>query len=171
MLKKIPKDIYVAVSGGVDSMSILNFLSRNHSVSVLHFNHKTEHGFLAQNFLEQFCKDNNTKIIIGHLNNNKPKKESPEEFWRKERYKFFDQYQDKPIITAHHLDDVLEWWLFSTIHGGIPKLIKYNNRNIIRPFLITEKKDLLEWSIRKEVPFETDQSNFDLRYKRNAIRS
>ena len=40
---KLPRKISVAVSGGVDSMVALDFLKRNHVVTVLHYNHGTGH--------------------------------------------------------------------------------------------------------------------------------
>ena len=36
---RLPREICVAVSGGVDSMVALEFLRKNHYVTVLHFNH------------------------------------------------------------------------------------------------------------------------------------
>jgi hypothetical protein len=40
---KLPRNIYLACSGGVDSMAALDFLRRNHRVHVLHFDHRTAH--------------------------------------------------------------------------------------------------------------------------------
>ena len=54
---KLPHRVYVACSGGVDSMAAVDFLSRKHDVFVLHFNHGTEHGHKAMQFVEKYCKE------------------------------------------------------------------------------------------------------------------
>ena len=49
LLGKIPDKIYVACSGGVDSMAALSFLNnKKRDVAVAHFDHGTEHGIRAQ---------------------------------------------------------------------------------------------------------------------------
>ena len=51
---KLPRKIYVACSGGIDSMAALDFLKRNHDVFVLYFNHGTHHGMKAMKFLDKY---------------------------------------------------------------------------------------------------------------------
>lgn len=171
LLKPVENKVYVAASGGCDSMAALSFLSNSprRTVEVLYFNHSTEYSNLAEEVVERFCADKNIKLYKGKLTETKDKRKSPEEFWREQRYKFFNDFKDKPIITAHHLDDVIEWYLFSSFNGN-PKLINYQRENIIRPFLLSEKKDLYEWCLKHNVPYLEDQSNKDTRYARNRIR-
>lgn len=166
---KIPRDIYIAVSGGLDSMAALDFLRRNHMVSVLYFNHNTEYSNSTESLVKNFCLNNKINFISEKLKDNKPKNKSLEEFWRDQRYGFFNNFKDKKIITAHHLDDVVEWWIFSSING-LPKLIKYSRDNIIRPFLLTEKFELAAWCKNKQVPWAEDLSNCDIKFARNRIR-
>jgi tRNA(Ile)-lysidine synthase len=90
-----------------------------------------------------------------------------EEHWRDERYKFFDNFGT--VITAHHLDDCIETYLFSTMHGE-PKLIPMIRKNVVRPFLTTPKSEFFNWVMRKDLPFCHDTSNDDDKYKRNYIR-
>ena len=171
ILNKIDKNIYIAVSGGVDSMAALSFLSNKNKrfIEVLFFNHNTEYSNAAEKLVEDFCTKNNITIHKDKLIEQKDKRKSPEEFWRDERYKFFNKFKDKQIITAHHLDDVIEWYLFSSINGE-SKLINYQRGNIVRPFLLTEKKDLLNWCLKNNIPYLEDQSNKDIKYSRNRIR-
>ena len=82
--------------------------------------------------------------------------------------KFFNSLKGS-VVTCHHLQDCIEWWLFTSMNG-IPRTIPSKNRNIIRPFLITEKSNILSWASRKNVPFVEDPSNIDERYSRNIIR-
>jgi tRNA(Ile)-lysidine synthase len=168
-LGTIPNTVAVACSGGVDSMAILSFLKNGKKdVSCLYFNHGTRHSINTEQFVVAYCKENNIPCIVGHIKNEKHKSESLEEYWRNERYKFFNSI-DLPIITCHHVDDVVETWLFTCMNGN-PFLIPYKNKNIIRPFLITEKQDFINWCNRKNVPWRDDHSNIDVKYARNRIR-
>ena len=63
-LGNLSRRCYLACSGGPDSMAILDFLRKgNREVTVLHFNHGTEHGNQADEFLTDFCGRNNIPII------------------------------------------------------------------------------------------------------------
>ena len=169
---KIPYTVGVAVSGGVDSMAILDFLIRGgRKVIAFHFNHGTDHGEVAERFFRQYCLDNFITYNVGYLERDlhKPKDKSPEEHWRDERYKYLES-QDFPIITAHTLDDQVENWIFTSLHGN-PRLIPYRRNNIIRPFLLTKKEAMISWCDRKGVPYLTDPSNSSPRYMRSYIRT
>lgn len=169
ILGKIPTRVTLACSGGIDSMAVLDFLLRGKKkVSVAYFNHGTEHGDIAEKFVRSYCKDKNIPFTSGFISRERNNDESPEEHWRNERYKFFNSLSGK-IVTAHHLDDVIEWWVFTSLHGD-PRLMPSSNGKIIRPFLSTKKEDLLNWSRRKSVPFVYDPSNSEVRYSRNRIR-
>ena len=41
------------------------------------------------------------------------KGESQEEYWRNERYAFFEKFKSSPIVTCHHLGDAVETWVMS----------------------------------------------------------
>ena len=74
----------VAVSGGVDSMAALSFLQNaNPKITVIHFNHGTEHGVLAQEFVEAVCEDWKLPLILGLISGSKPKDDAWEEYWRR----------------------------------------------------------------------------------------
>jgi tRNA(Ile)-lysidine synthase len=165
---KIPRNVTLAVSGGPDSMAILDFLKNNHNVTVAHFDHGTEHGEECKYFVKKYCENLDIPFILGINFNGKPKEKSLEEHWRDERYKFFHSF-DEPVITGHNLDDVMEWYLFSSIHGK-GKIIPYSNKNVIRPFILTPKRDLSDWCERKSVPFLLDPGNEDKKFMRSIIR-
>ena len=168
-LGSIPRNITLACSGGPDSMAVLDFLIKGRkNVTVAYFDHGTDHGETAREFLVDFCEKNNIAIKLGAISNAKPKEKSLEEWWRDERYDFLNSIPGKKI-TCHHLDDVAEWWIFSSLNGN-PRLIPYENGNIIRPFLLTPKEALVSWCKRKTVPFVTDPGNKNLRFARSRIR-
>lgn len=185
------------MSSGLDSSAAYDFLSRNHTVIPIFFNHGTEESKKAQDFLHNFffhlaAKPNGRvfkSLQIGIIKNPaKPKDKSWEEYWREERYKFFEEViekntkycpgpdctgeckEDQPFfITAHHLDDAAEGYLFGALNGT-PKLIKYDNGIVKRPFLLNTKKDLLDWCRTHKVPFLEAESNQNTKFKRNYIR-
>lgn len=169
---KLPREIYVACSGGVDSMAVVDFLRNNHDITLVYFNHGTEHGEKAFKFVTTYSSDNNLPFMYGSLGagaaDGKPKNDSWEEHWRKERYKFFHTI-NAPIITAHHLNDCVETWVWSSMHGE-SKIIPYANKNVIRPFRLTRKRELQLWANLKNVPHIEDDSNSNICYTRNYIR-
>ena len=130
ILGNLPRELGIAVSGGPDSMAILDFLNNNHDVTACYFDHGTEFGKKCKRFFHSF---------------------------------------NMPIVTGHNLDDVIEWFLFSSIHGQ-GKIIPYNNKNVIRPFISTSKYSLENWCNRKEVPFLIDPGNADRKFMRSIIR-
>ena len=166
---KLPREVYVACSGGVDSMAVVDFLKRNHDVTVCYFDHGTAHSFYAREFVAQYCTDNNLPMIMGTVGYAQAKPgQSKEEFWRNERYKFLHGINAE-IITAHHLDDCVETWVWSSMHGT-GKIIPYANKNVVRPFRLNHKRELQLWADLKGVAYKEDDTNTDTCYTRNYIR-
>jgi tRNA(Ile)-lysidine synthase len=165
---KIPFDAYVACSGGVDSMAILDFISRHKKPRVAYMHHGTEHGEEALGFVSRYCEAKGLELVVGRLTRDKQPKESPEEFWRLQRYQFLHGLSSA-VVMAHHLDDCVEQWIFSSLHGK-PGVIPVSNGNVVRPFLLTKKAEMQDWCDRHGVPYLTDPSNGDTRYARNRIR-
>jgi len=165
----IPPKITLACSAGSDSMVALDFLIRGKKqIRVAYFNHGTIHGNEAEQYLKTFCRVHNLELTVGRITKEKSQAESPEEYWRNQRLKWFHSL-NTPIATAHHLDDAVEWWIFSSLNGH-SRLIPLRNQNIFRPFLLTSKEEIKDWAQRKEVSFLEDPSNENLRYARNRIR-
>jgi tRNA(Ile)-lysidine synthase len=168
--RKLPRQIAVAVSGGCDSMAALDFLRRSHDVFVLHYNHGTDHSNEAQRVVSDYCHKN--KIDWAWDTNSKlpPAGESLENFWRNQRYAFFErERKDLPVVTCHHLDDVAETWIFTSLNGN-PYLIPEARDFYFRPFLQTRKAVFEDWCDRKGVPYVEDPTNSDIKFMRNFIR-
>lgn len=166
---KLPRQCRVACSGGVDSMAVLSFLKMGKgAVGAAYFNHGTEHSERAEKFVKEYCEQANVHLRIGRVTRKKFAHESWEEYWRNERYGFLHSI-DGPVVTAHNLNDCMETWIFSALHGE-PKLIPYARQNVIRPFMITTKDEFKAWCERKKVPWLDDPSNDDVHYSRNRIR-
>ena len=165
----LPRKVYLACSGGVDSMFALSFLLKgNKEVTLAFFHHGTRTSSAALTFLTEIAQKHNINLLTSSLSMDKPKGASQEEYWRNERYKFFHGLEG-PVVMAHHLDDCVETWLFGAIHGN-PKVIPYRNRNVVRPFLLARKDFIISWCERNKVPWIDDKSNLDVKYMRNMVR-
>ena len=150
-------------------MAALDFLRRSkRDLTVLHVNHNTPGSDIAMILVQEYCDVYSIPLTIYQVRREKLPRESWEEFWRNERMVFF-QSCSMPVVTGHNLDDACEWWIFSSLHGEA-KLIPATNGNIIRPFLLSSKREMWEWCHHKGVPFTEDPSNKNLRHPRNRIR-
>jgi tRNA(Ile)-lysidine synthetase-like protein len=173
--ESVPHKISIAVSGGPDSMAALDFLSKSRNVMVLHYNHGTPHAHEAEQLVTDFCKERGLPLLTSRLLTTPPPGDSKEDFWRKQRYEFFEQvswtpeYSTRPVITCHHLDDVAETWLFTSLHGE-GRLIPSRRGRYLRPFLMTRKAIFEDWCDRHNIPHVIDPSNEDTRFMRNYIR-
>lgn len=168
LLTKLPRNVTVACSGGVDSMAVVDFLRRAHNVRLAFFHHGTESSSQALQFLAQWAWENSLELVVDFLDKIKPSDKSQEEHWRDSRYQFLHQLEGV-VVTAHHLDDCVETYLFNCLHGKSHTIPLMRN-NVVRPFLTTPKKVFLDWCQRHEVPWIEDLSNQDLSYMRNHIR-
>lgn len=186
LLGRVDRDFIIALSGGIDSMVALDFLTRRgRNVLALHFDHGTEYGKSAREYVEEFCILNNIPLVVGRINRDIEPGESREAYWREQRYSFFESwyspahiklgsfqpsfFKHSKIVTCHHLDDVVETYLFSSIRGNA-KLIPHSRQNYIRPFLLTKKGQIAEYAERNGVQWLDDPSNLNQDFTRNFIR-
>lgn len=159
----------IAVSGGVDSMAVLDFMRRKHEVSAVHINHNEGNSNQAEDLVSEFCDKNHIDLMVFKANRDKYKWESTEEYWRNLRYEIFHSYES-PIITAHNLDDCVETWIWSSLHGN-PSIIPYRNKNVIRPFRANPKREFEKWCLKNNIKWIDDSSNLDYSLTRNYIRN
>ena len=167
LLHKLPRTLTVAFSGGVDSVAVLDFLSKNHEVDAAFFHHSTDNSDNAFDFVWNFCRDRDITLTVGYIRNQKPKELSWEEHWRNERYAFLENFEY--VVTGHHLNDCIETYIWSTMHGT-PKVIPDTRKNVHRPFLLNPKQEFIDWCNRKELNWCQDYSNENTDYMRNYIR-
>lgn len=166
---QLPRKCVVAFSGGVDSVAVTDFLlNGKRDVQLAFFHHGTKTSDDAEKFAKEFSRERSLSLSIGRISREKPSRESLEEHWRNERYRFLSMY-NFPVITAHHLGDAVETWIFNSFHGN-PRILPYQRNNVIRPFLITPKSKLIDWAEKKGLRWMDDESNNDVKYMRNLIR-
>lgn len=159
-VRSVPDKVYVACSGGVDSVAVAAILSEWKDVTLVHFSHAD------RCFDEELEVVTNLSSVLGLPllterstmsdvpNNNK------EACWRTDRYKWFHSL-DQPVVTGHTLDDAVEWYLMTCLRGR-GEFIEYSNRNVIRPFLLTKKEAFIAYVNARNLPYWEDPSNFNI---------
>jgi len=168
LMEKLPRELYVACSGGVDSMAALDFLRRNHTVAAAYFDHGSDNSKDSLQFVQSYCDTENIPLVIGTVNKERGRNESLEAYWRDQRYGFLDALGET-VVTAHHLDDAVETWVWGSLNGQ-PKLPQLHRGNVVRPFLGTRKFELRNWCAQRDIPWIEDTSNEKLELTRNYIR-
>jgi len=173
----IPKGTYVvAVSGGVDSMSLLDMLVKQQgsNLVVAHYNHGIR---IDSDADEKLVKEAAEKYNLtfeagrGYLGS-----DASEELARNARYKFLNsvksKYRADRIITAHHQDDLIETSFINILRGsGHRGLVAMKiNRNILRPLLLHRKEELICYAKKHNLKWHEDQTNQEAAYLRNYIR-
>jgi tRNA(Ile)-lysidine synthetase-like protein len=174
---EVPEGKYiVAVSGGVDSMVLLDLLLKlkNLELIVAHFNHgirsdshKDEH--LVRNAALKL----GLPVEIGH---GKLGSSASEEQARKARYDFLQnvktKHQADKIITAHHQDDAVETAIINILRGtgrrGLSAI--YSNPAMIRPLMNTPKSRIMQYALTNKITWHEDSTNADTGYLRNYVR-
>ncbi len=136
------------------------------NVECAFFNHGTPECDNAEKFVIDFCQKNNTILHIGKISTDRGSK-SLEEHWRDERYAFLSQFET--VVTGHNLDDCVETYLWSMMHGAAKVIPLYRN-NIVRPFLTTSKKNFIKYCNLKNQEWYEDKSNVDQKHMRNYVR-
>jgi len=170
LLDQLPRELWIACSGGVDSLAAADFLRRNHQVSMIFVHHGTEASNQGMQTVMEYADKNNLAVVVNYISESKPARQSTEEFWRHQRYDFFDSLNnDWPVVTAHHLDDCVETYVWSMCHGT-GKVIPYRRGRVLRPFLLNTKQSLIDWALRKGLTWQEDTSNTDIKYTRNLVR-
>lgn len=186
------KGIVLAVSGGPDSMALLDLFLKAKKNDRLDFPFACatfNHGLRKEadeevSGVRKYCKQNGIPFYTGKkdIKDNLPKGVSLEEHARNERYAFLGEILKKTgfnyLATAHNSDDNFETLLLNIARGcgldglkGIQPVYERSDGIIIlRPLLSFEKKELTEYCTDNGVPFFIDKSNFDDSFRRNYIR-
>lgn len=184
MIKIIPildKSVhyYVGVSMGVDSLAALFYLKgRGYNVKPVHFNHKLrpQNDEMEEKFSELCEKEIGYNYELGWAECGL----QTESDCRAARINFFSKICNGGIlITAHHLDDVVESYLLNCFRGHPERkpfslMTDFVNFKIIHPFLLTEKKDFRQFLIKMNLMdwVVEDETNSIIKgSRRNWIRN
>ena len=166
--KSVPKELYVACSGGVDSVAAAAILSEWRNVTLVHFDHNdlaSEHELeIVHNLSKQLSVPLLTEKSTDPAATNK------EATWRNARYQWFHSLPG-PVATAHTTDDLLEWYLITCLRGE-GHVMPISNRNVFRPFLKTDKLSLIEYAVANYLQWWDDPGNCDIEFSlRSKVRN
>ena len=179
----IAKDetIVVGVSGGIDSMVLLNVLyNLGYKLVIAHVNHNVRVESKDELiFVKKYAEERNIPFESTVLE--KIDGVNFQDKARQLRYEFFfdvaKKFNAAKIATAHHLDDLLETILMRISrgsnlygYGGIKPIIYYGNLAIIRPLLCVTRNEIKEYQETNNIPFMEDNSNSKDKYTRNRYR-
>lgn len=176
----LPGTYIVAVSGGVDSMALLDALATQYAQSphvrliVAHYDHGIRIDSALDRRLVQMVAERHGLSYI--YDEGKLGPGASEEMARDARYAFLRRVREaskaQAIITAHHQDDVLETAIHNILRGtnrrGLTSLKSIDG--IVRPLLKVPKHDLLTYARGRKLQWNEDSTNNDMAYKRNYIR-
>lgn len=175
-----PPLLVAGISGGPDSMALLYALHKLQvNTFVVHINYglRGAESDKDQELVEGMASVWGFECCSVRLDAN-PVTGNFQNWAREQRYRIFDDFvkelNAQAIAVAHHQDDQLETILQKLLRGsGIESWqgLKPWNGKIFRPLLPFTKNEILNFCEAEAIPFRHDQSNFEMKYARNVLRS
>jgi tRNA(Ile)-lysidine synthase len=176
----IDKKIVVALSGGIDSVVLLHFLSKHYpgKVRAIHINHNlSNYCHQWQSFCKNLCQNANINfksvdIFIENISN-------VEEIARKKRYLSLtsELKANEILCTGHHQDDQAETLLLQLFRGSgvaglsaMPKNKTIHGSQLYRPLLTISRKQITDYAIENHLDWVEDDSNKNINFRRNLLR-
>ena len=173
----------IAVSGGLDSMVLLDLISKTNiefAVAHCNFQLRGDESDEDENFVKSYCNENSIQVFFQKFDTKQfaeDEKVSIQVAARKLRYEWFYELLATEnfdfVATAHHLDDQLETFLIHFSRGtGLDGLtgIPSQNDKIIRPLLIFSRAEIETFANENQLKWREDSSNSSDKYVRNKIR-
>ncbi|TRX71930.1 tRNA lysidine(34) synthetase TilS [Carboxylicivirga sp. M1479] len=175
--------LLVAVSGGADSMALLDILNKlGFELAAAHcnFNLRGEESDRDEQLVLHFCREHEIELLTTSFATEeyaKNRKVSIEMAARQLRYEWFSELLNKygfsSIVTGHHGNDSIETFFLNLVRGtGVKGLtgISFRNGNVVRPLLGFKRSELEAYCKKEEISFCHDASNDDTKFIRNKIR-
>lgn len=182
--------IVLGVSGGPDSISMLNILKEikdeqiiKFEIYIAHINHMIrEEAIDDEKYVEDYCNKNNIKCYIKRIDVVKianDKKIGTEEAGRKARYEFFEEIlkrtNSNKIAIAHNINDKIETIIMHLLRGsglsGLKGIEPIRDNKFIRPLIECERSEIEQYCEKYELNPRIDKTNFENEYTRNKIRN
>lgn len=181
--------IVIGVSGGPDSMTLLNVLINLKQklgiskIVVATVNHMIrEEAEEETKFVENFCESHGIEFYLKKVDvqeEAKSKKTSTELAGRNARYDFFEEVLKKTgsnkIATAHNLNDNAETVLMNLLRGsgvsGLKGIEKIRDGKFIRPIIECKRSEIEQYCVDNKLNPRYDKTNNENTYTRNKIRN
>jgi len=180
--------IVLGVSGGPDSISMLNILNEikeqfKFEIYVAHINHMIrEEAEDDEIYVQNYCKKNNIEFYVKRIdvqqfaNTNKI---GTEEAGRNIRYEFFEEVMQEvganKIGIAHNKNDKIETIIMNLIRGsgisGLKGIEPIRDNKYIRPLIECERQEIEQYCEKNNLNPRIDKTNFENDYTRNKIRN
>lgn len=182
-LLKIDHVYVLGVSGGCDSMALLDIMHRaGYSIIVCHVNyHLRADSDLDQKTVEDYCKTSNIPCFVKEIDKHNYGQDNFQMQARKIRYEFYRkialEHDIDEVVLAHHLDDVIENIVMQQQRGntkgylGIKEVSEVLGLKIIRPFLHIKKQVLRKYCHENGVFYRDDYTNFESHFTRDYVRN
>jgi len=176
--------ILLAVSGGIDSMVMVDLFRRlgcNYAIAHCNFHLRGEESMRDEKFVTDYATRYNIPLYKQEFDTftyMEENKKSLEMSARDLRYDWFEKIVKEHgftlLATAHHGDDSAETFLINLLRGtGIAGLhgILPKSNYIIRPLLFTSRRKIKEYAQKHNLEHVEDSTNSDNKYTRNKIRN
>lgn len=183
--------IVIGVSGGPDSITLLNILKElkenneldiKFDIYVAHINHLIRKEATSdEEYVKKYCQNNNIECFIKRVKVEeiaKQEKIGTEEAGRNIRYEFFNEILKKTnsnkIAIAHNKNDNAETILMNLLRGSGSKGLKgieAKRNNIIRPLIECNRLEIEEYCEKNNLKPRIDKTNKENIYTRNKIRN
>ena len=187
-LIEIKDKIVLGVSGGPDSISMLNILNEiknelNFEIYVAHMNHMIrKEAEDDENYVQEYCTKNNIQFFVKRVdvvqiaNTNKI---GTEEAGRKVRYEFFEEVMKNvnanKIAIAHNKNDKVETIIMNLLRGsgisGLKGIEPIRDNKYIRPLIECKREEIEQYCEENQLNPRIDKTNFENDYTRNKIRN
>ncbi|WP_396128917.1 tRNA lysidine(34) synthetase TilS [Exiguobacterium mexicanum] len=170
--------VLIAVSGGVDSVVLLDRLARSGTdIGVAHVHHglrpeSDEEYTFVEHLADQYG-------VPFHGERLSFPNGGSQAVYREARYAFFKavmrEFSYTQLMTAHHADDQLETVLIQLQRNvvevtGIPERRPFAGGELVRPLLSEPKRELIAYAKRYGLEWREDASNATTDYLRNQLR-
>lgn len=180
--------VVIGVSGGPDSMSLLNCLyslkdKLKIEIYVAHINHMIRvEADEETEYVKEFCNRKGIEFFCKKIDVEKEAKAlkiGTEEAGRNIRYQFFEEVaretKSNKIATAHNSNDNAETVLMNLLRGtsvsGLKGIEKVRDGKFIRPIIERSRQEVEEYCEKENLNPKYDKSNAENIYTRNKVRN